>query len=589
MNPREAEILEQARDRKIRIQNLQRDNLEAAAIWRDKQQKSYGNMVSITEAVPLSKIITDEQQAQSQDEFLQRQHATANIGTLADQANTEYIVDRLNYEQMRWMNDNWEGIIRNIQKKSTRMDKDVFVNMIIQESASAIPYTDSFAGAPTQAMAQRAALQAGASEALAQRMAAQAQGEVDQAAQQAQAGIDLNTDRARGKAGNKLKKFIISKRPSLPVTSALPPQTPPRAVSPTMSAAAQAGINASMLSAQLQAIADKKLKNSAGGNATTPGVLTTVYTTVGNAVTAGGAPASPPSSPRATPKTSPITTMVISPQPSLPRLKGVDIDPEQIESVLGINWMSQAEEDDPEFNKKLAPIMNEIESLSSGQVKNRVIKILTIPKYTEITDKLKQVSGLKKIKERTWKDMLFLLKIDKLRQLPTAGTGLRRKRVIRGKGYTKNTHPRIQPRRHYINEAYYIDMNKLDDNILCVKYAQNDSVLPHLKPQSISSKTKEMITDILGDKYDDRIFRMLAPEEKRDVKKFCKCVKLDIRINDPDEAEYQRQFEIVRGEYMSGNDSPEIKATLKRYILEALRDNKIAKSDGYNLLYSLSL
>ena len=123
MNPREAEILENARNRKIAIQNLQRDNLEAESIWRDKQQKSYGNMVSITEAVPLSKIITDEQQARSQDEFLQRQHATANIGTLADQANTEYIIDRLNYEEMRWLNDNWEGIIRNIKKKSSRMDK----------------------------------------------------------------------------------------------------------------------------------------------------------------------------------------------------------------------------------------------------------------------------------------------------------------------------------------------------------------------------------------------------------------------------------------------------------------------------------
>ena len=128
MNPREAEILEQARNRKIAIQNMQRDNLEAATIWRDKQVKSYGNMVSVTEEVPLSKIITDEQQAQSQDDFLQRQHATANISTLADQANTEYIIDRLNTEQMRWMNDNWEGIMKNIRKKNTRTDKDVFVN-----------------------------------------------------------------------------------------------------------------------------------------------------------------------------------------------------------------------------------------------------------------------------------------------------------------------------------------------------------------------------------------------------------------------------------------------------------------------------
>ena len=74
LNPREANVLEEAKLRKIAIQNMQRDNLEAQSIWRDKEIKSYGNLVSITEATPLSKIkiITDEQQAQFQDEFLQR-------------------------------------------------------------------------------------------------------------------------------------------------------------------------------------------------------------------------------------------------------------------------------------------------------------------------------------------------------------------------------------------------------------------------------------------------------------------------------------------------------------------------------------
>ena len=73
------------------------------------------------------------------------------------------------------------------------------------------------------------------------------------------------------------------------------------------------------------------------------------------------------------------------------------------------------------------------------------------------------------------------------------------------------------------------------------------------------------------------------------VRRFIKAVKLDINTTDDDEKEFQRQFEIVRGEYMSGNDSPQIKNTLKRYVLEALQENKIARNDGYNLLYSLSL
>jgi hypothetical protein len=131
LNPQEANVLEEAKLRKIAIQNMQRDNLEAQSIWRDKQMKSYGNLVSITEATPLSKIITDEQQAQSQDEFLQRQHAMANLATIADPPNVEYIVDRLSFEQMRYMNDNWVGLLRSIKKQNSRMDKNVFVNAIL--------------------------------------------------------------------------------------------------------------------------------------------------------------------------------------------------------------------------------------------------------------------------------------------------------------------------------------------------------------------------------------------------------------------------------------------------------------------------
>jgi len=38
LSPQQANILEEARLRKITIQNMQRTNLENEAIWRDKQQ-----------------------------------------------------------------------------------------------------------------------------------------------------------------------------------------------------------------------------------------------------------------------------------------------------------------------------------------------------------------------------------------------------------------------------------------------------------------------------------------------------------------------------------------------------------------------
>jgi len=173
----------------------------------------------------------------------------------------------------------------------------------------------------------------------------------------------------------------------------------------------------------------------------------------------------------------------------------------------------------------------------------------------------------------------------------TQGTGIRKiaRRVIRGRGYTKNQHATKKPRRHYINEKFYVDLNKLDDGILVLKYASNDSSVPHLKTQQIGEKTKEIIEDILNDKFDERIYKLLTIEDKRIVRRFIKSTKLDIDLNDESEKEFQRQFEIVRGEFNSGNNSPQIKAALKQYVIEALRENKIARNEAYLLLYELSL
>ena len=46
---------------------------------------------------------------------------------------------------------------------------------------------------------------------------------------------------------------------------------------------------------------------------------------------------------------------------------------------------------------------------------------------------------------------------------------------------------------------------------------------------------------------------------------------------------------MLLGEYQSGNDSPQVKKELKKYIVEALQENKIPKSQAMLLLYELSL
>jgi hypothetical protein len=225
---------------------------------------------------------------------------------------------------------------------------------------------------------------------------------------------------------------------------------------------------------------------------------------------------------------------------------------------------------------------------TTSSLKIELKKLMGATDYKSVIDGIKARSGGENLTFDIYKDLYLEQRRKEIAE--TTGTGLhRKKRIIRGRGYTKNEHKTVKPKRHYIGDTYYADMNKLAGNILCVKYASNDANLPKLKVQSITEKTKELIHDILSDKFDERIFKLLTPDDKRAVKRFVKAVKLDIDINDGDEKEFQRQFEICRGEYMSGNNSPALKATLKKYVLEALQEAKIGRNDAYALLFELSL
>lgn len=660
MNPREANVLEEARFRKIAIQNLQRDNLEAQSIWRDKQIKSYGNMIQITQETPLSKIITDEQQAQSQDEFLQKQHALANLNTIATPENAEYIIDRLDFEQIKYLNDNWVGLMRSLKKQTSRLDKNIFVNKIIQDTSTGHSYEDLVGQAgPTPAMDARSDIKASTAQEVAYRLAVQEQLEEDRRVSEEQAGLDLNTKRDAAKVsaattaaaktaaeqarldaiaaltarnqtskiqGVFRKKFLkpkiaaapaspsssrsaspigvpgssSSSRPASPVPAPgsvviSPPSS--RSVSPMSQAAAQAVADAAV-KAQIQAKADAALAASAGGNQTTVGNLVQVGPSVGNQIAAGGSSAIVSPKPKARsstppPQASPKGTVDTN-KPNGPKAPAHPATDTDIAKAMMVPELSAS--DRTQFATQISAINAKLFGEKTEKLADMLEAITGTEGLKDIRTAMTNLTGKKNLKEDIYRKMIVLIKIDELRRqssssaVSSTGTGFRKhKRIIRGKGYTKNEHKTVKPRRHYFGEKYYIDLNKLDDNTLCVKYASNDANLPKLKVQQITGKTKEIICDILNDKFDDRIFKILTSDEKRMVNRFIKAVKLDITVNDDDEKEFQRQFEIVRGEYMSGNDSPQIKSTLKRYVLEALQENKIARNDAYNILYSLSL
>jgi hypothetical protein len=168
------------------------------------------------------------------------------------------------------------------------------------------------------------------------------------------------------------------------------------------------------------------------------------------------------------------------------------------------------------------------------------------------------------------------------------GRGLRRKpKKIIGHGYIPQEKEK-RTNRAFINNKY-VDLNKLKDNILCVKYTNNDTFVRNLKNQKITEKTKKIIADIISEKFNKNEFEKLKPNEKRIVKKFVKNMKMTLDLQDQDDDDFERKFEILKGEYESGNSNPEIKKELKKYILVAMEDDKIGNAEGMRMLFHLSL
>ena len=168
---------------------------------------------------------------------------------------------------------------------------------------------------------------------------------------------------------------------------------------------------------------------------------------------------------------------------------------------------------------------------------------------------------------------------------PQTGKGM----MIYGRGY--NLSEKSKKNRHYVNDdKFYIELHKLKENILSVKYASNDAHLTTVKVQNISDDIKNIIEDVLKNKYNERIFQQLNPNDKRVFKRFVKGVKLDsISFDDDLDKQFHKDYQILKGQFDSGNTSPEIKNALKRYVIEGLAENRINKNEAHFLLYQLSL
>jgi hypothetical protein len=137
---------------------------------------------------------------------------------------------------------------------------------------------------------------------------------------------------------------------------------------------------------------------------------------------------------------------------------------------------------------------------------------------------------------------------------------------------------------------FYIDLKHYKNNILSLKYCKTENVVPSFKSIIMSAQVKAVVKEMLDLSYIDKTkYEKLTAEDKRLIDRLSGYMKINHDIKKESDDDVQKQFQILVGEATAGNDSPLIKAQLKKYILQAVNENRMSRMQAYQLMMELNL
>jgi hypothetical protein len=453
---------DEANQRSLAIQLQQKFSPISKALWRQHQSDTYLNTLSVSNEMSLANLIANEKESENQGDILQSENlAMQNLLTIADQKASEYIIDRLDNDDIQVLNQRLPELLSTLKKKYKNINKDAFIALIKSESKN-IPIED--------------------------------------VTERGQRRLDRNNYTEVSDKMNNIDSAIKSNRTKI--------------------------------------IDEQEQEKGQGGRQT----FFEEYEYADKNIT---------------PKKKPIS-------------------PKRLNSIYG----KVLEEDDinPQSDEEIA-IFNEVKSMIREPITKRLLQIL----INEIT--------LSNIPEKFYKQQLIdiytKLKYKSLiEERQFEGKGLKRRKIL-GRGIPPKSR---NPDKYELNNGKFtIDLEKLRRNILSVSYSSCRASIPSLKKELISNDVKDIITDIINGNYNAKLFNKMKQDDQRLVSTFVRAVKIpDIDMTEFDKA-YQNHYEILLGEINSGNNNPSIKRELKEYILRAISEGLIPKSQGLTKLFELSL
>lgn len=147
--------------------------------------------------------------------------------------------------------------------------------------------------------------------------------------------------------------------------------------------------------------------------------------------------------------------------------------------------------------------------------------------------------------------------------------------------------------REYGKYAIHIPQLEQQD-ILNVKYKSLGQI-PKFKPVPVSDVFRDFILDLVENgKPNVRVYSQIAPEERKLFEEMSigagvwNSFNLKRTTTSTDDEEAKR-FELLKGEYMAGNNNPKVISELRRLVVKMISDGRIRKNQGIDLLMELSI
>ena len=141
-----------------------------------------------------------------------------------------------------------------------------------------------------------------------------------------------------------------------------------------------------------------------------------------------------------------------------------------------------------------------------------------------------------------------------------------------------------------LSEKHLLNLNKLQNNVLCVVYASNFKPMALLSNKKISNGCKEVINDMIHDRFSNRLYSLLKLSERRIIKTLNRNVfNSQFDIMDEEDEKIQEEFELLLGSWQAGNNNPTMLKRLKQLIILGINEKRISKDEGYNLLLQISM